>query len=270
MICVNARVVHLHRHVQTGEVQVGVRRHRIRRHRDRLARQVVRRRAPVRRFQHLHARQLRQRDPVGGRPHPHQFAERRAIRRQDFAAQFFNFTFRRRRAAGEQAERQKGFRRQRLLLHRQTEQRGLHLEIRFIRQHRLHQRVARQFRRARRRQPDEIRIVRNIRNDFAARARQRRAERRADLATRLNDEGAGFAARAEVRGNLQVRLRVRFNQRVLQQNRVRRGGQLADGLGRVGQAEGQPVRAVGGTAGGGGRGHCRRRVRRRRCRSRAE
>ena len=106
--------------------------------------------------------------------------------------------------------------------------------------------MAGQPRRARRREPDEIRVVRNIGNDLRARARERRAERRAKHAARLHDERPRFAPGAQVFGNGQIRLQLRINQRIFQQDGMRLDGQFTDGFGSIGE----PVRkTVGGRNG---------------------
>ena len=220
MVRGNTRVIHLHDHVGAGEVQIIRQRHGSRGHTHRGARKIIGRHAPMRRFQQLHAGQLRQRQPVRRRLHADDRAERRAIRRHHDTAEFLNLFRRRRRAAAEQSECQKSSLGQRLLFHRQTEQRRLHLEIRIVGQHRLDERIAFQRRRARRRQLHEQRIVRNVRNCLRAHFCQRRAERPVNHAVRLHDVSARLARCAQVRGNFQIHFRVRLNQRVIQQNGV--------------------------------------------------
>ena len=150
---VYARVVHFHRNIFAGKSKIVRASQSIRCHAHRHTREIICHHAPRGRLDDLHAGQLHQRQPVRRRLHPQNRPERRAILPHDLPAKFFNLRRRRRRTIVEQAERQHLRRRQRLLVHRLAKQRRLQLIIRFIRQHRLHERICREHVRRRRREP---------------------------------------------------------------------------------------------------------------------
>ena len=126
----------------------------------------------------------------------------------------------RRRAIAEKSERQVSSGRQRLLVHREAKQRGLHFVIRLVGQHGLHPRMARQRLRRRCRELHEQRVVRNVGNNFAARARDGRAKASVNRAARLHDECARLRRRLQVRRDFQIQFRPRVNERVLEQDGV--------------------------------------------------
>ena len=104
----------------------------------------------VRRLHDLHAGQLRQRRPVRRGQHPHHRAERRAVAPDDFGAELLRSALPSPPRPPRTSPASAPCRAAAAAVHRQAEQRRLHLVIRLVRQHRLHQRTARPARPRRR------------------------------------------------------------------------------------------------------------------------
>jgi len=235
VVRVHARVVDRHQHIRAVQVQIVGRGQRVHRDAQRHPRQVIRGHPRMGRLGKLHHRRLHQGGPVGGRQHPHHGAEGRLVMPNDLGPQCHELSFARCRIGREDPQRERRPGGQRLFLHRQPEQRGLQLVIRLVRQHRLHQRTARQLAGSARRHLHQISIVGNIGNHFRARRQQRAAKPRVNRAAGLHNVRPRIGG-TQMGGNVQIQRLVGVNEGIRQQNRVGLGLQLANRISGVRQA----------------------------------